>query len=167
MTKTAIAILLAALIATLATDRAAFAQQSVPDVPSVADDDGADGDGAGDLLGQCRDSLLLEPFPILRALIDLLSQLLELLNQADGLLNGGSEGDVSEIPDDLSDLLGFDGTQTDGTGGLTTDGLAADPNGLDIDGLATDADLPTIPTGVTNSDALPGGWGVGPILSVP
>ena len=154
MSKTSVLILIAVLLTSLSMNRTVYAQRPAPDVPPVIDgDDGADG-----LFDGCQDSLLLEPFPILRTLIDLLSQLLDLLNQADGLLGGG-EGDLPSIPDDLPDIPGLPGDDLplpDGTGDLPS-----------RDDLPIGGDLPAIPGGVSSSDALPGGWGIGPILSVP
>ena len=156
MPKTSVMILIAVLLTSLSIDITACAQRPTPDVPPVIDGD----DGADDFFAGCQDSLLLEPFPILRTLIDLLSQLLDLLNQADGFLNGGEgDGDLPAIPDDLPDIPGVPGDDQplpDGTDDLPTG-----------DDLPIGGDLPTIPGGVSTSVAEPGGWGIGPILSLP
>jgi hypothetical protein len=150
MSKASVLILIAVLVASLAMDRPANAQRPATDVPPVSDGDVDN--AADDFLDGCQDSLLLEPFPMLRTLIDLLSQLLDLLNQADQLING-SDSDLPEIPTDpgLIPIPGSDQLGTDGIGDLPTDV----------------GDLPTIPGGVSATDASPGGWGIGPIQSVP
>lgn len=103
-----------------------------------ATDEQAERDQPSDnIFADCQDSLLLESFPLLRSLIDLLSQLIDLLNQADQIINGGG----SVIDSGTIDPGTFDpGTFDPGT---------IDPGTIDP------------------SAAEPGGFGEGPVPSVP
>ena len=97
MSNTSILILLLVLLAASPVVPSATAQRPDPAVPAV--DDSGESLEADDFLDTCQDSLLIQSFPMLRTLIDLISQLLDLLNQADQVL-GGVNPDVPAIPTD-------------------------------------------------------------------
>ncbi len=65
-----------------------FSQSTLAQQPRGGDQAEA-GSSIDNILASGQDSLLMEAFPFLRTLIDLLSQWLDLLNQAGGLLGGG------------------------------------------------------------------------------
>ena len=102
------------------------------------------GSSIDNILASGQDSLLMEAFPFLRTLIDLLSQLLDLLGQAGGLLGGG------------------------GTGGGAIDAGTIDP-GTIVPGTIDpgNTDLGNLNSGSDGSSTIePGGWGEGPVPSV-
>ena len=87
MNKRCVLLLMVFLMTSLGLAPPALAQQlPTIDMPA-ADDPASTTDTPGDVLNGCQDSLLLEPFPMLRMLIDLLTQLLDLLERADQQLS--------------------------------------------------------------------------------
>ncbi len=145
MNKTCLWCLMILLVTTLGTAQPAAAQQPTPVDMLATDDPTTPSVSSEDILSACQDSLLLEPFPMLRMFIDLITQLLELLERVD---------------QQLSDLTSIDSPASDPA--IPSGSNVVDPTTLDPAAISSAVVSPSgAPTTVPA-----GGFGVGPVPSL-